>query len=459
MDAGKTVIGLEVHLQLKTKAKMFCTCSTEGYREAPPNTVVCEVCTAQPGAKPSAVNGEAFKAALKIALALECKPVVGEEIFVQRKHYFYPDLPSNYQRTSKPVAANGKLAGIGIREVHVEEDPGRYDLRTGRVDYNRSGIPLIEIVTEPDLTSPAHARDFLEELQAILDYLNVARDEPGSMRIDSNISIEGHPRVEVKNINSFKGVFTALTYEETRLRNLIKNNVPVVMETRHFDEAQGITLSLRVKETVADYRYIPDPDLQPLALSEKEVEDTRRLLPELPAQKRRRLATQYKITEEEAFVLSLEPEFADGFEQVCRQVDSKVAAKFMRGVLRKQLNYRGLKLRESKLTAENLGELLKLLEDKEITDKVAEQLLIVYLDKGRDAYEQSLQESKGVVVSGELSTVVERVVNENPQAAKDYLRGEEKALHFLAGKVMQATKGRAKPEEVQALIKRALPKK
>ena len=457
----RVIIGLETHLQLRSKSKLFCSCPTEKYREEPPNSVVCPVCAAQPGSKPWGVNEEALKNALRIAVALNCKVKTDEPIYVQRKNYFYPDLPSGYQRTSTPLGVDGELAGVRIREVHIEEDPGRYDLKSGRVDFNRSGIPLVEIVTEPDIKSPDHARQYLEELQGVLNYLNAAREEAGSERVDANLSYEGHPRIEVKNINSFKGVFTALTYETTRQKTLIDKGIHYVQETRHFDEAQGTTLGLRKKETVSDYRYFPDPDVPPIVIPKKLVEETRKGIPELPAAKRKRLVKQYGLTEQDAFAVSLEPEFVDAFEHVSKEVEARKAAFFMLGVLRKQLNYRGLRLKDSKLLPRHVVELIKMVSAGEVTDKVAEQMLVVFLDKGIPAdIRKHAQETGllGVKAGKELEGFVESVVNENDKAVKDYLGGNEKALHFLAGKIMALTKGKASPEEVHRLLKKRVGK-
>lgn len=440
---------------------MFCSCPTDKYLEAPPNSLVCPVCSGQPGSKPRGINEEALRNALRIAVALNCKIRAGEPVYFQRKNYFYPDLPSGYQRTSTPVGVGGELAGVRIRDVHIEEDPGRYDLRSGRVDYNRSGIPLIEVVTEPDIKSPEQARQYLEELQGVLNYLNAAREEPGSERVDANLSYEGHSRIEVKNINSFKGVFTALTYEAARQKTLVEKGIEFVQETRHFDEAQGTTLGLRKKETVSDYRYFPDPDVPPLVISGKMVEEMRKGIPELPAAKRKRLVKQYGLAEQDAFAISLEPEFVDAFEHVAKEVEARKAAFFMLGVLRKQLNYRGLRLKNSEILPRHVVELVKMVSAGEVTDKVAEQMLVVFLDKGipadirRHAQEAGLL---GVKAGKELEDAVEKAVKENEKAVKDYLGGNEKALHFLAGRIMALTKGRAAPEEVHRLLKKKLGK-
>ncbi len=456
----RLVIGLEIHLQLRSKSKLFCSCPTEKYLEAPPNSLVCPVCSSQPGSKPWGINEEALWNALRIAVALNCR-MEGGPVFVQRKNYFYPDLPSGYQRTSTAIGIDGELAGVRIREVHVEEDPGRYDLKSGRVDFNRSGIPLIEVVTEPDIKSPEQARNFLEELQGILNYLNAAREEPGSERVDANISYEGHARIEVKNINSFKGVFTALTYEATRQKTLVEKGIEFTQETRHFNEAQGTTIGLRRKETVSDYRYFPDPDVPPVMISEKMIEEARKSIPELPGAKRKRFVEHYGITEQEAYALSLEPEFADAFEEVAKKIESKKAAGFMRGVLRKQLNYHGVRLRDSGIKPRHVIDLLKMVSEGEVTEKVAEQLLVILLDKGvvedirKHAEEMGLL---GVKTGRELEGIVEKVVAENEKAVKDYLGGRAEALHFLAGKIMALTKGKAAPGEVQRLLKKRLGK-
>jgi aspartyl-tRNA(Asn)/glutamyl-tRNA(Gln) amidotransferase subunit B len=454
--SDKVTIGLEIHAPLATRAKLFCACPIPP-KDAAPNTVVCEVCAGQPGAKPMAVSGTALEAGLKLALALECRPAKGA-LVVLRKHYFYPDLPSGYQRTSLPIAAGGMLEGVRIREVHIEEDPGNYELRDGRVDYNRSGTPLAEVVTEPDLTSPEQARRFLESLQAVFSYLGAVRAEPGSMRVDANISLPGGNRVEVKNINSFKGVETALRYEVARQRALLSQGLAVAHETRHFDEREELTLPLRKKELAADYRFLPDPDLPPLPLRAELVEKVRKGLPELPAAKRRRFLLRYGVGEEEAFVLTLEPEFAQAFEETVKlAADAKLVARLMRGVVRKQLNYRSRGYRDSGLTPALLAELAGLVRDGKATEKVAEQALVAFLDRGESpARFVEAQGLAGVVGGSELERAVREAIAANAEAAASFRAGNEKAVHFLAGEVMKRTRKRAEPGEVQALLRRAL---
>ncbi|MBI4399856.1 Asp-tRNA(Asn)/Glu-tRNA(Gln) amidotransferase subunit GatB [Candidatus Micrarchaeota archaeon] len=452
------VIGLEIHVQLKTKSKLFCKCSAT-YRDVEQNSNICPICTSQPGSKPMAITRRALENLLKIGLALNCKIKIDERIYIQRKHYFYPDLPSNYQRTSLPIAYDGMVSNIRIRELHIEEDPGRYELRKGLVDYNRSGVPLVEIVTDPDLRSPEEARMFLEELQAITGYLDATREEPGSMRIDANISLEGGNRVEVKNINSYKGVYTALKYEIIRQGNLVQKGLKVEQETRHFDEAQGITLGSRKKESVADYRYIPDPDLPPILVTESLVTGIRNTIPELPRDKARRLVKQFRIKEEDAWILVSEKEVADLFEELAKEIDPQACASWLRGPLKKQLNYRNLLLKDSGLSKQHIKELIQMYVKNEITDKIADELLISLFKESKSprkmAEELGLKTISNV---NEIEEIVKKIIKESPKAVEDYSNGEEKALHFLSGKVMKETKGRASPEIVRDLLKKLVGK-
>lgn len=454
----KTRIGFEIHAQLKTNTKLFCSCGTN-YRETAPNTLICPVCTSQPGSKPFGINEKALEGALKIALMLGCRPVVEKQVVMQRKHYFYPDLPSNYQRTSRPLAADGAIGGVRITEVHIEEDPGRYDLRAGSVDYNRCGIPLVEIVTAPDMTSIEQARDFLNKLHINLLYLDVVRDEPGSSRIDVNVSLEvgkgEGTRVEIKNINSFHSVYKALSYEFIRQKNLIQRGMEIKRETRHFDEAQETTIGLREKESVADYRYIPDPDVVPILISTELVKKISGLLPESPENRLERIVREYCIEKKVARVLTSEKEFADFFEQVAKEVgDRKLAASFLTRELRRVLNWNGLKLRESGIRPEHISELLGMLERKEITaltaHKLIEQLVI------RPASVRELADMVGSIDvirgEGEISKIIEEVVSENAKAVGEYRKGEAKVVHFLMGSIMEKGGWRLDPDITRKIL-------
>jgi len=462
-DSELTVmIGLEIHVQLATKSKLFCSCNTDYQTAEGPNENVCPTCTAQPGTKPYDMNACAFEQALKIALALGCDKM-RDSVTMQRKHYFYPDLPSNYQRTSTPIAEGGSLAGVSITEVHIEEDPGRYDLKTGIVDFNRAGVPLLEIVTDPVITSPDHARKFLEELRAVLDYLGAARDvESGSMRADANLSIKGHNRVEVKNINSFHGVFSALTYEAARQKNMVKNGLEPDRETRHYDEDRQITMGMRKKESVEDYRYIPDPDVQPIAITKEQLKKISDSLPELPRKKMERFKSQYGASDDESFALCMELAMADAFERIAKKVDAKLAAGFMRGTLKKQLNFRSWDFAKIAPKEQFITQLLLILFEKKVTDKVAEKILIDAMDDktGASTAEQYAQSAGllGVQSSDELGAIIEKAIADNPKAVADFAAGNEKALQFIAGSVMRLSRGKADPAAVQEILKKRLSK-
>ncbi|VVB98645.1 Aspartyl/glutamyl-tRNA(Asn/Gln) amidotransferase subunit B [uncultured archaeon] len=464
----KTIIGLEIHVQLNTQAKMFCECPTN-YGHVEPNTNICPICSGQPGGKPMAMNKEAISHVLKIAKMLDAKPELEKDIFVQRKHYFYPDLPSGYQRTSKPVAKDGKLNGIGIWEVHFEEDPGRYELKKGLVDYNRSGVPLVEIVTAPDMRSPEEAREFLGKLEHYLRYYNVIKDEVGTMRIDANISQEGSARVEVKNINSFSNVYDALAFEIKRQRTQIEQGVKIVQETRHFDENSGITVRLRKKETADDYRYVPDPDIPPIAVSAADWKAAEAIVAELPDARAQRISNERGITGDDAKVLTIEREFADAYESLAKGFEAQKFANWMRGPLRKQLNYRNLLFRNSGLNAKHIRELYEMFSTGKITDKAADQILMKMLDtdvlvKARKSgtyvelkeKPHELAKDLGLLRSsdaGALKAACAEAVKETPQAVEDYRAGNAKSIFFLVGKVMQKTKGTADAKEVEKAIK------
>lgn len=449
------IIGLEIHEQLLTKRKLFCNCATN-YRDAPPNANVCPICSAQPGAKPMGINLHALESVIKIACALDCEVITDREIYMQRKHYFYPDLPNNYQRTSTPVAINGNLNGVGISEVHFEEDPGRYNLRTGEVDLNRCGIPLIEIVTEPDIRSPDEARNFLKELHNILDFLEVARLEEGTMRVDANISLEGGSRVEVKNINSFKGVYKALNYEIMRQKNLLKRGKTVLMETRHFDENQMITTSLRRKETVEDYRYIPDPDIPPIIIQRSFVEKIKKELPELPKMMKERFVEQYSIPERDAKVLTSEKPMARLFEQVASKFNPHMAAYWIKDELRKELNYKGLSFYDINFEASDILELLRLIDSNIITREMGKEVLKKMVEERKKAREIIEEMELKKIDTESISEIINKVIEENTKAVKDYIEGREEALNFLVGQVMKYTRGRADPREVFKVLKKEL---
>ncbi|RCV62822.1 aspartyl-tRNA(Asn)/glutamyl-tRNA(Gln) amidotransferase subunit B [Methanophagales archaeon] len=465
-------IGLECHAQLLTKSKLFCSCSTD-YHNADPNTHVCATCLGLPGALP-VVNTRAIGYAIKIALALGCE--VQEETIFYRKNYYYPDLPRGFQITQYdfPIAFNGlvriesdsgdgsKEREIRITRVHMEEDPGRLaykgtidSAKYSLVDYNRSGMPLVEIVTEPDLKSPKEARIFLGKLRSILEYLDVYDgDLEGAMRVDANISIEGGDRAEVKNISSYKGVERALLFEITRQKNLLRRGLNVRLETRHYDEVRGITLSMRTKEFEHDYRYFPEPDLVPICISDR-VEAVRQEIPELPDEKRKRFLALYSITPEHASSLTYDLPIAVYYEAVASKIDPRLSATWIADVLKGELNYRSISMREAskRIPHDEFVTILRSLEQGVITERGATTIIRAMLDKGGKPEE--IIKIKGLASMGseETEKIIYGVLKDNKAVIADYKAGKKETLNFLVGQVMKHTQGRADPKEVSRLIR------
>jgi len=466
------VIGLEVHAQLnKLRSKLFCSCPTN-YHRSPPNTHVCPTCLGMPGAMP-VINREAVKAAIKVALALNAK--IQPMTVFDRKNYFYPDLPKNFQisQYDRPLALGGYVSiesdggekRIQLRRIHIEEDPGKLSYKGSittatysLIDYNRSGMPLLEIVTEPVINSPKEARIFLNKLRMILEYLDVFNGElEGAMRVDANVSIAGGSRVEVKNISSFKGVEKALNYEILRQKNLLKRGKAVLRETRHFDEAQEITVSLRSKEEEQDYRYFPEPDL-PVIFTEELVKEVEGTLPEMPEEKRERLKREYGIPENYARVLILDLKMAEFFERVAKLVDPKLAVTWVVDVLRGELNYRDWSFYEcfERFRPEEFAKLLKFFAEQRITEKGVVEVIRTKLDHGGEV-EQIIAEKKLFAIpKAEIERFCREAIEENPKAVQDYLSGKKQALNFLVGQVMKKTRGRADPEETAKIIAKML---
>ena len=446
--------GLEIHVQLETDSKLFCDCRTN-YQDAPANTNICFVCLNQPGAKPYPPNEDAVNGAIKIALMLGCK-IAENETYFMRKHYDYPDLSSGYQRTSIPIGYEGNLNGVRIREVHLEEDPGQYKPDLGVVDFNRSGISLIEIVTEPDMTSPEEARTFLRELIRVLEYSGSARGE-GTMRADVNISLEGGKRAEIKNINSIRGAYKALKYEIIRQKNLLRRGVEIKQETRAFLESQMITVPMRLKEEADDYRYIPDPDLPPMVAEDEQIEGIKENMPEPPHIKSERFIEEYGIAEEYSKVITSELALADAYEEVAKKIDPSFAALWMRDELKRVLNYNKMGFADSGITTDNIVELLKLIQDKKVTQKAAKKI-IEKKPKNKDSPTKIAEELGLIGVSDKESVLkaVKQAIDENPQAVSDYHEGKKGAMNFLIGQVMRLTRGKADPGETAKFLSEAL---
>ena len=443
--------GLEIHVQLETDSKLFCDCPTN-YQDAPANTNICPVCLNQPGAKPHPTNEKALENAIMIALMLNCE-IDKDVIYFMRKHYDYPDLPSGYQRTSVPIGIKGELNGIRIREIHAEEDPGQFKPDRGTVNFNRSGIPLVEIVTEPDIKSPTEARNFLKELIRVLQYSGAARGE-GTMRADVNISINGGNRVEMKNVNSIKGAYKALNYELIRQKNQLRRGGEVKQETRAYVEATQRTVAMRLKEDADDYRFITDPDLPPMKISDETIERILKTMPEAPHNKVKRFVEEYGIDEESAKVLTSELDLAIAYEEIVKEVDPIFAAKWMRDELKRVLAYNKLDFSDSGITAEDLIEFLKMLEAKEITVKAGQR--IIEQMPNNDKSPKEIAEELGllgVVKDDEVLSAVKQAIEENPKAVEDYLAGQKASINFLVGQVMRLTRGKADPGETVKLLK------
>jgi aspartyl-tRNA(Asn)/glutamyl-tRNA(Gln) amidotransferase subunit B len=452
----KVIIGFEIHEQLATKTKLYCDSPTN-YRDVEPNTNVCEVCTGMPGSKPFPMNQDAVDAAIEIALMLNCE-IVKDPVYIQRKHYDYPDLPSGYQRTSLPIGVKGELNGVGIWEVHLEEDPGKYDPISGKVDYNRSGVPLVEIVTAPDMRNPEEARNFLRELTKVLHYTGKVRPEGGTMRMDTNISLEGGARVEIKNINSVKGAYRALKFEITRQKNLRKRGLDVKRETRAFLEVQMITRSMRTKETAEDYRYIPDPDIPPLLITEDKIRQIKSSMPEAPHLKLSRFMKQYGLSRDDAWAITSEIEMADAFEEAAKiYAAPRPVASFFRHIVKKVLGYNDLSFGDSGLSGKAVAELLTLRDAGKITDSGAERVVRTLVKHSGDV--QQIIEEEGLARIDEdrvLEKTVKEAMTENPGAVEDYKKGKEEALNFIIGRIMAKTRGRADPKVVRKLLKKEL---
>ncbi|MDD6256866.1 MAG: Asp-tRNA(Asn)/Glu-tRNA(Gln) amidotransferase subunit GatB [Methanobrevibacter boviskoreani] len=443
--------GLEIHVQLETKSKLFCNCPTN-YKEAPANTNICPVCLNQPGAKPFPTNEKALENALMISLMLNCKIEKGTAYFM-RKHYDYPDLPSGYQRTSIPIGYEGELNGVRIREIHMEEDPGQYKPDKGVVDFNRSGIPLIEIVTEPDMHSPEEARNFLNQLIRVLEYSGGARGE-GTMRADVNVSIEGGNRVEMKNINSIKGAYKALKFEVVRQKNLMKRGIEIKQETRAYLESQMITVSMRSKENADDYRFIPDPDLPPMKIYDNQIEEIKETMPEAPHNKARRFEEEYGLDKETAKVLTSELDLADAFEEVAKEVDPVFAGNWMREELKRVLTYNKFDFTESGISTEDIVEIINLLQNKEITTK-AGQRIVEQMPNNKKSPKEIGEELGliGIVKEDAVVKAAKQAIDENPKAVNDYKEGQKNSINFLVGQVMRLTKGKADPGETVKILK------
>lgn len=475
----ESVIGLEVHAELKTKTKIFCGCSTEF--GADPNTHVCPVCLGLPGVLP-VLNKEVLHFAVKAGLALHCDILPFSKF--DRKNYYYPDLPKNFQTSQfdLPICLNGyvdievggKQRRIHLTRIHMEEDAGKL-VHSGStidtsdsscVDYNRTGVPLIEIVSEPDIRSGEEARAYLEKLRSILQYLGVSdcRMEEGSMRCDANISIRPvgsetlGTKTEIKNINSFSGVQKGIEYEAVRQAQILEEGGTIQQATRGWEEAKGITVLQRIKEGSSDYRYFPEPDLIPIEVSSEYIEEVRRELPELPDVRKERFKTEFGLSDYDSSLLTADKATADYFEAVVQEgIDAKTVSNWILGEIAKKLNEEGISIEHIPVTPTSLAALLRLIQGGTISGTMAKQVLPEMWSTQKSADE--VVKEKGLVQitdTNALEEIVQKIIDANPQSVADYQAGKKKAIGFLVGQIMKETKGRANPGLVNQLLQQKL---
>jgi aspartyl-tRNA(Asn)/glutamyl-tRNA(Gln) amidotransferase subunit B len=474
----ETVIGLEVHAELLTQSKLFCGCANK-FGE-PPNTLVCPVCLGLPGVLP-VINKKAVDYLLKAALALGCR--VAPYSKFDRKNYFYPDMPKNYQISqydlplaeegSLDIAAKAGLKTIRIKRIHLEEDTGKSvhlgtidDSLYTKEDYNRAGVPLLEIVTHPDITAPEEAHAYLTALKQLLQWLEISdcKMEEGSLRCDANISLRpiGESalgvKTEIKNMNSFKSVQAALTFEVGRQSKLLQQGNPIIQETRGWDENRQETFPMRSKEEVQDYRYFPEPDLPPLTITAPELESLSRELPELPEAMRRRFKEQYRLSPYDAAQMTQSKAWAAFFEATAQiYPNAKAVANWMMVEVAKYLNTNQVELSQTLLTPVNLAEMLKLIDQGTLSGKLAKDVLPEIFTTGKAVFslikEQGLEQLSN---ESALSAIIREVLLTHQVVVEDYKNGKDKAFGFLMGQVMRATQGKANPELTQRLLKEAI---
>ena len=471
----EAVIGLEIHCELKTKTKIFCGCAT-GFG-AEQNTHVCPVCLGLPGVLPT-VNKRVVEFGIKAGLATNC--TINKYSKFDRKNYYYPDLPKNWQTSQYdlPIAehgwvdidVDGEKKRIRLTRIHMEEDAGKLvhsgttikDSATSNVDYNRTGVPLLEIVSEPDLRSAEEARAYMEKIKAIMEYIDVSncRMEEGNLRADINVSLrpagteELGTRTEMKNINSFKNLEDAINYEIERQQEVLEDGGHIVQETRTFDPARGITLSMRSKENAHDYRYMPEPDLPPIVTSEETIEKYRSELPELPDARRARLEKEYGLSDYDAGIISSARAMAEYFDAVVATgADPKLAANWIMGDLAKNLNEDGIDITKSPVSAERLGKMIGLIMKDTISGKIAKKVFKEMWTNEDDP--EKIVKDKGLVQitdTGAIEAAVDAAIAANPKAVAEYKGGKKKAIGALVGQVMKATRGKANPQMVNKML-------
>lgn len=471
----EAVIGLEVHTELQTTTKIFCGCKTSFGAE--PNTNVCPVCLGLPGVLP-VLNKRVLEFAVRAGLALNCE--ISRFSKFDRKNYYYPDLPKNFQtsqfdlpiceRGHLDIEVNGEKKQIRITRAHMEEDAGKLvhhgtsitDSDYSLVDYNRTGTPLLEIVTEPDMRSAKEAVAYLEKMRAILQYIGISdcRMEEGSLRCDANVSVrpvgqkELGTKTEIKKINSFKGVEKAIEYEALRQAEILEDGGKIIQETRTWDEKEGVTKSMRTKEEANDYRYFPEPDLAPFTVSEEYIEDIRKTLPELPDERRERYIANFGLSSTDAQYMTNDKDTSDYFEKVVAAgADPKASVNWIMGEFASQLSNAGIEIAKAPVTPENLAKLLALIAKGTISGKIAKKVFAEMWKDGADPEE--IVKAQGLVQisdTGALKELVVKVIANNPKAVEDFKAGKKKAVGALVGQIMKETKGKANPKVINELL-------
>ena len=481
----KAVIGLEIHIELKTKTKMFCNCRNDS-DEKHPNVNICPVCLGHPGTLP-VINKEAVKKVIKTGLALNCQ--IEKDSFFERKNYFYPDLPKGYQisQYQKPLCKNGFLEingkKIRIKRIHLEEDTARliHEKDCSLVDFNRAGVPLMELVTEPDIESAKEAREFAQELHLILHYLDVsdADMEKGQMRVEVNISLSQisnsksqklGTKVEIKNLNSFRSVERAIEYEIERQRKLLEKGKEIRQETRGWDDIYGLTVSQREKEQAHDYRYFPEPDLPPLEITPEFINQILVEIPELPQHKRKRFKKEYQLDDNSIDIFVYNKDLGEYFEKVVSELPSNLSKENLFKLIKLSSNYiitdlqgllKGARVcgEDFLITPENFAEFITLIYEGKISSKIAKMMLEEMFKTGADPC-HIMEEKKLIQISDEkeIENIIKEVILKNQKAIEDFKKGKENALQFLVGQVMAISKGKANPEIVNKLLRQILTK-
>lgn len=438
-------IGLEIHGYLATKEKLFCRCKVS-HNAQKPNTSICPICTGQPGSKPIVPNAEAVKKIIQIALMLNSKINTiesGKNLIWQRKHYDWPDLPKGYQNTLSgtyaiPVAESGKFLGIRIREMHLEEDPASWDPESGCIDYNRSGSPLIEIVTEPDFASAEEVANWLKQLILTLSYIK-AIDKNVGIKADVNVNIHGiSERAEIKNINSISDIVNAINYEEKRH----EKEKPKKKQTLRWNSKTNKTEPMREKEGAADYRFISDPDLPAIKISQKLVNGLSKTLPESPQEKLEKMIKKYKISHKDAQVLTNNLELVEFFEKVSQKISPDFALSWVTIELLRILNYNKTSLNEVSIAPEHFIELLQYVKDKKITELKAKQILNKFIPKSFSPKSEA-KGNERITDAKEIQELCKKTIQNNKQAVSDFKSGKQEALNFLLGEIMKLSDRRA----------------